>query len=124
MKQAGKVWYTYLTNILINELLLVQSRYDPCVLWRRRCIIVIYTDNTIITGADEDEIDFMIGEIKKRFDITVEEFVDNFIGVNIERSEQGIVLTQPKLIQSILDDLGLVEKAKIEEIPALSSKIL
>jgi Reverse transcriptase (RNA-dependent DNA polymerase) len=49
-KQAGRVWYKYLTNKLINELHFQQSQYDPCVLWKEGCIIVVYTDDTIITG--------------------------------------------------------------------------
>jgi hypothetical protein len=50
--------------------------------------------------------------------------VDNFIRVNIELSEQGILFTQPKLIQCMLNTLGLVDKDKEKDIPELSSKLL
>ena len=45
-KQAGKVWYDYLIIGLTKRLNFTQSRIDPCVLWRRTCILVIYTDDT------------------------------------------------------------------------------
>jgi hypothetical protein len=60
------------------------------VLWKGGRIIVIYTDDTIITGNNVDEIDRVIGEINQRFNITSEDCVNDFIAVIIEQSEQGI----------------------------------
>jgi Reverse transcriptase (RNA-dependent DNA polymerase) len=49
-KQAGRVWYRYLVDKLNNELHFQQSSYNPCILWNGVCLIVIYTDDKIITG--------------------------------------------------------------------------
>jgi hypothetical protein len=57
--------------------------------------------------------------------ITSSDNVDDFLGVNISYMDDGkINFTQPKLIQSILDDLGLVEDSVSKNIPALSITIL
>jgi hypothetical protein len=47
------------------------------------------------------------------------------LGVNIDRQTNGTInITQGKLIQSILDNLGIKDKTKSKSTPALSSKIL
>jgi Reverse transcriptase (RNA-dependent DNA polymerase) len=102
-----------------------QSKFNPCVLWNNWCLIVIYTDDTIITGSNEAMIDETISNIANLFKITSEDSANNFIGVNINKGDNGkIWLTQPKLIQSLLDDLGLTDKTKVKSTPALSSRIL
>jgi hypothetical protein len=59
------------------------------------------------------------------FNITSNDVVDDFLGVNIDRQDDGTInMTQGKLIQSILDDLGIKDDAKTKSTPALSSKIL
>jgi Reverse transcriptase (RNA-dependent DNA polymerase) len=114
-----------MTNILKTELKYTQSNYDPCVLWKSGCIIVIYTDDTIITGPSTKLIDTLIAEIGTKFKITSEDTVNDFLGVNIQRFDNGeIILSQPKLIDSIIEDLGLKTDSAIKRTPAISSKIL
>ena len=61
--------------------------------------------------------------------ITVEGQIDDFLGVNISRVNDEFHLTQPKLIQSILEELNLVAQkddapVKTKDIPMLSSKFI
>jgi Reverse transcriptase (RNA-dependent DNA polymerase) len=107
-RQAGKVWFDYLTDGLISKLGFKQSDVDPCVLWRGTCLMEIYTDDTLITGPDQNEIRKVISEISPLYEITSKEHVSDFLGVNINTSTEGhINLTQQKLIQSILTNLQL-----------------
>lgn len=95
--------------------------------WRNNTLIIIYTDDTIVTGPDTKEIDQAIADIGKKFKITSQPTVSDFLGVKIVRDipNNQILLTQPQLIQSIINDLGL-EKAKAVQkcIPALAGTIL
>jgi hypothetical protein len=52
--------------------------------------------------------------------------VSDFLGVNIKRdnSNGSIILTQQKLIKSIIEDFGLKEESTTRATPSLSSKIL
>jgi Reverse transcriptase (RNA-dependent DNA polymerase) len=77
-KQAGRVWYQYMTNILKTKLKYVQSSFDPCVLLKEGFLIVIYTDDTIIMGPSSDVIDRLIADIGQEFNITSEDSVNNF----------------------------------------------
>jgi hypothetical protein len=48
-KQAGRVWYQYLTKGL-KELGFRQSTVDECVFYKGTCVLLIYVDDTIILG--------------------------------------------------------------------------
>ena len=71
---------------------------------------VLYTDDSILAGPDEKELDQIIQEIAAAgLDITEEEGgLEDFLGVNIEKTSEGAYhLSQPQLIEQILNDLNL-----------------
>lgn len=121
-QQAGRVWNKFLTKGLLS-IGFVQSMHDECILWRGGVIIVIYTDDTIVTGKIESEVDKAISDIGK---ITHKPRVEDFLGVKIDRdADSGTVnFTQPHLIDSIISDLGLSENSTHRQIPALVSQVL
>jgi hypothetical protein len=109
-----------LVDKLKPELNFKQSKYGPCVLWNDGCLINVYTDDTIITGLNEAKIDETIAIVAGLCKITSEDSVDDFLGINVVRKEDGTTcLTQPKHMQSILDD----SDAKTKPIPVASSII-
>jgi hypothetical protein len=124
-KQAGRVWNLFLIEGLA-KIGFKQSLHDPCVFWRDYVILIIYTDDTIITGPNEGHIDRAIKQIGECFNITHKPSVEDFLGVKITRDYEAksIKYTQPHLIDSILNDLELTEKSNTRDIPALPSKIM
>jgi Reverse transcriptase (RNA-dependent DNA polymerase)/GAG-pre-integrase domain len=124
-KQAGRVWNLFLAKGL-QEIGFHQSKCDPCIFWRKQTIIVIYTDDTIVTGSDTKQIDDTIRDIANKFDITSKDEVNDFLGVKIHRDAVAgtFTLTQPQLIKSILSDLGLQGNSNGRRTPALASRIL
>ena len=126
-KDSGRVWNQYLTKKLIEEIGFKQSKVDECVFYRGKTIYLLYIDDSILAGPDEDEINQIIQDIKKaKLQITEEEDIHEFLGVNIKQTEDGsIELKQPHLIQKILEDLRLVDDdASAKIVPATPSKIL
>ena len=126
-KQAGKVWYQYVAQKLIKEVGFVQSEIDECIFYKGSVIYALYTDDSILAGPDENERKKVVQEIKNaKLDITEEGDLEDFLGVNIERREDGSVnLSQPNPIKQILKDLGLMDdKAKTKGTPCPASKIL
>jgi hypothetical protein len=85
---------------------------------------ILYTDNSILAGPDEKEIETIIKEMKQaKLNITIKGELQDFLGVNIERKEDGSIhLTQPHLIDQILKDLRLNSNSVTEKtVPASSS---
>ena len=127
-KQAGRVWNQFLVRKLVKELGFRQSSVDECAFYRGKTLYVLYTDDSLLAGPDKDEIDRVIEELqtKAKLAITVEGDLADFLGVNIDRQSDGTIhLTQPHLIDQILEDLRLKDdNVKLRTTPAASSKLL
>ena len=125
-KAASRTFYQYLSQKLIDEVGFTRSKVDECVFYRGSVMYVLYTDDSILAGPDLKEVERAIEDIKKaKLDITIEGDIQDFLGVNIDRKKDGTIhLTQPHLIDQILDDLRLEENAKTRSLPAASSRLL
>ena len=124
-RQAGRVWNQHLVNGLVNKLKFKQSTVDECVFYRGTTILMIYVDDGILCGANASEIRAIIKEMGDLFDITDEGEIDTYLGVKITRpTPDTIELTQPHLIQQILDDVGMKSNTKTKDKAAPSSTIL
>ena len=126
-KQAGRVWNRYLTKKLVNEVGFVQSKVDECIFFKGRVMYLLYTDDSILAGPSQKEINDVIAKIRKaNLDITVEGDIKDFLGVNVTRhSDRSIELTQPHLIDKILEDLGLTrDDVRTKDTPAATSTLL
>ncbi|MFN9980563.1 MAG: reverse transcriptase domain-containing protein, partial [bacterium] len=85
------------------------------VFYYRKTIFLVYTDDTILVGPDEKEIEKIVGILSKNFKVEDQGDLSDHLGVNIERRKDGkIEMTQPTLTLSILKDVGLWEKWKEE----------
>jgi hypothetical protein len=89
-------------------------------------ILVIYTDDTIVTGPCNDDVQKAVNDIGNKFNITSKPTVDDFLGVKITRNHDDgtITMTQPQLIDSILEDLHLDDKSNGKRLPAQPTKLL
>jgi hypothetical protein len=101
------VWFQYLLKKL-ESVGFEQSKHDECVFFKDRMMYVLYTDDSILAGPDQKEIEQAVQQMKEvGLDITIEGDLTDFLGVNIDRHEDDgmIHLTQPHLIHQILKDL-------------------
>jgi hypothetical protein len=125
-KQAGRIWYLHLVKKL-KECGFTQSQHDDCLFYHGNAIYVLYTDDSILAGPDDKELDAIM---KKMADsglkLTQEGNLEDFLGVKIEKCDDGSFrLTQPHLIDSILKDLRLQGPGTAtKDIPAPTSVLL
>ena len=125
-RQAGRVW----NKNLVEKLLKIgfrQSKHDECVFFKGKAMYVLYTDDSILAGPDSAELDDIMKQIRDvGLKITSEGGIEDFLGINVDKQEDGsYLLTQTRLIDSILDDLGLNKKNVATKMtPTASSKIL
>ena len=63
-KQAGRVWYNYMSAIIITKVSFKQSKVDEFIFYKRKFMYVLYNDNYIRAGPDEYELNGIIGKIK------------------------------------------------------------
>jgi hypothetical protein len=106
-KQAGRVWYLHLRKNLL-KLGFNQSEHDECVFYYGKTIFIVCTDDTILLGPDQQEIDTLVKRLGKTFKIEDQGELSDYLGIKIERKSDGTLeWTQPTLTQSILKDLKL-----------------
>ena len=125
-KQAGRVWNKHLVSKL-ETAGFTQSSTDACVFYKGNCIYVLYTDDSILCGPDDAELDQIVQDLRNTgLDLTVEGDIGDFLGVKITTQPNGaILMTQPHLIDNILRDLRLdKDNVATKETPAPVSTIL
>ena len=124
--QAGRVWNQYLVDKLAT-VGFEQSKIDECVFYRGNCLYILYTDDSILIGPSDDELDKTIAAMQSTgLKLTVEGKLDDFIGVNIEKRSDGTFhLSQHRLIEQILNDMRLSStNVNAKQTPAMVSKNL
>ena len=123
-KQAGRVWNEYLHEGLV-DLGFTQSGVDRCVYFQNGHVFLVYVDDGIIAGPSKAYIEKIIKELGERFDVQDEGELSDYLGVNVDRMEDGrIKLSQPQLIQQIIEDLNFRGATKIKSTPAASTVTL
>ena len=131
-KQAGRVWNEHLHEGLLARGF-IQSEVDMCLYYHKLhdVNLLIYTDDGILTGKSDADIDKVIALMSqpagklRPFDMTDEGNLTDYLGVKVEHLDDGsIKLSQPHLIQQVLDDLGFNERTKGKDTPAKSTERL
>jgi hypothetical protein len=127
LRQAGRLWNKHLIGKL-KQVGFVASQINECLFYKGQSVFVLYTDDSILTGPDSKELDSIIEEMKKAgLDLTVEGDIADFLGVKIEKSQDGksFSLTQPHLIEDNIKELRLdSDKTAIKRTTGASSKSL
>lgn len=124
-KHASWVWYQYLVKGLL-ELGFKQSKVDKCVFYYGSSILLVYVDDSILMGPDDKELQKLVSTLSKHFEIQEEGDLCDYLGINIVKHEDGsLTLTQPQLIDSILQDLKLDQgNVNLRLTPAFKTVIL
>ena len=84
----------------MKELRFTRSTVEKFVFYRGKTVYNLYTEDSILTGTDQDKIDQIIEDLNRvKIVLIVEGDLQDFLGVKIERKGDGnINLTQPNLI--------------------------
>lgn len=129
-RNSGLLWYLHLTEALTN-LGYKKSKFDDCVWYKGGLIFAFYVDDGIFYHKDKKMIDKAIKELqiakktKKKLVLEDQGDVTDYLGLNFEKTKDGkIKMTQPHLIDQILEEVNLHDKTFSKPIPASPTKIL
>ena len=83
---------------------------------------MVYVDDTIFFSKDSSKVDKVISNLKKlNFELTDKGDVEAFLGVQVEQLEDGTIkMSQPDLINRVIEALGLDNQSKQHKTPAVS----
>eukprot|EP00957_Ditylum_brightwellii_P169816 12925695-Ditylum_brightwellii.AAC.1 len=90
-----------------------QCEADHCVWKKDGLVIIVYVDDCLIFGNSKDEVDKIVEELGKRFDITDEVTnAEEYLGVKINLNKDGSFrMYQPHLMQRIIHTIPGMENA-------------
>ena len=106
--RAPRLWFEHLFRALL-KLGFVQSKHDPCLLYKKGLMAVFYVDDAGIAAKDHKDIDSLIKSLHSAgFELTVEGSFTEFLGIKFTENKNGtITLTQKGLIDKIIKATGL-----------------
>ncbi|BBG92782.1 transposable element gene [Prunus dulcis] len=124
LKQASRTWFRRFSSA-IQDIGFQQSRADYSLFTLVRgnsiTMILLYVDDMIITGNDEQEIQNLKQFLNGCFRIKDLGLLKYFLGVEVARSKDGISICQRKYTLDILEEAGLlgVKPTKVPMEPEL-----
>ena len=85
--------------------------------------LIIYVDDMIITGNDDEEIIDLQKHLSGEFEMKNLGGLKYFLGIEVARSKQGIFLSQRKYILDLLTETGML-KCKPADTPIAQNEKL
>ena len=123
-KQVGWVWNQHLNSKLLS-IGFAQSSYNDCLYFRGKTIFAIYVDDGIFASPETKDIDEAIHKLcKSNCNIDDQGNLNDYLGVNVRVTDDGILLTQPHLIDQIIEDTSISTRTQDKLTTAPSTKIL
>lgn len=80
-----------------------RSEYDYCMYYKNDCWMLIYVDDILIIGNGDD----IIKELKQKFNAKNLGKMERFLGMEIQRNEDTIIIKQTNMIEKILQKFNM-----------------
>ena len=106
-KDAGKTWHDYLKKGLEDEGW-KPSNIDNCLFTKDGIILVLYIDDAVLTSPSKQLIMKEIKSLQESYVLTDKGELKDYLGTCFNRRPDGsIKFTQPRMIEQVLDIIGL-----------------
>ena len=112
LKQAPRAWFERFSSV-VSAAGFTPSEHDPALFVhtspRGRTLILLYVDDMLITGDDQEYITFVKEHLCDQFMMSDLGSLSYFLGIEIDSTAAGYYLSQSKYIQDLLARSGLTD---------------
>ncbi|RVX06351.1 Retrovirus-related Pol polyprotein from transposon RE2 [Vitis vinifera] len=113
LKQSPRAWFGRFSSV-VQEFGMLRSTADHSVFYHHnslgQCIyLVVYVDDIVITGSDQDGIQKLSNIFLPHFQTKDLGKLKYFLGIEIAQSSSGVVLSQRKYALDILEETGMLD---------------
>ncbi|KAJ9709547.1 hypothetical protein PVL29_001161 [Vitis rotundifolia] len=113
LKQSPRAWFGRFSSV-VQEFGMLRSTADHSIFYHhnslRQCIyLVVYVDDIVITGSDQDGIQKLKQHLFTHFQTKDLGKLKYFLGIEIAQSSSGVVLSQRKYALDILEETGMLD---------------
>ena len=109
--QSPRAWFDRFRRVII-QIGYKQSNADHTLFYKRNgdklVIMIVYVDDIVITGNDDQEIVKLKMQLAKEFEVKDLGQLRYFLGIEVSRSAKGIYLSQRKYILDLLAETGMM----------------
>ena len=121
LKQAAYNWFELLKSGL-EARGFKTCESDQCVFVRHDAMILTYVDDCIILCKEDSIADEIIRSLERgneNFDFTDDGDLERYLGMNLTREDGKINITQPHLINRIIEAVGFDASVNSKPVPAV-----
>lgn len=113
-------WFPYRTEGLLAHGF-KQSDHEPCLYLFSHCIMIVYTDDCLIFPKEDVTINSLIKSLNTTYLLEDQGTVSDYLGIQIVKNctSKQIHMSQPGLIDSILQDLHLIAGSHTKDTTAM-----
>ncbi|KAJ9701155.1 hypothetical protein PVL29_006480 [Vitis rotundifolia] len=113
LKQSPRPWFGRFSSV-VQEFGMLRSTANHSVFYHHnslgQCIyLVVYVDDIVITGSDQDGIQKLKQHLFTHFQTKDLGKLKYFLGIEIAQSSSGVVLSQRKYALDILEETGMLD---------------
>ena len=112
LKQSPRAWFSRFSSV-VQEFGMIRSAADHSVFYHHsstgQCIyLIVYVDDIIITGSDQDGIQKLKQHLFNHFQTKDLGKLKYFLGIEVAQSNSKVVISQRKYTVDILTDTGML----------------
>lgn len=126
LKQAPRAWYSRLISKL-QALGFVPSKADISLFFfnkgKHRIFVLVYVDDIIVASSSQEATNALIKDLEQEFALKDLGDLHYFLGIEVSRQKNGLVLTQERYASEILQRVGMT-KCKPADTPLSTSEKL
>ena len=117
LKQSPRAWFGRFTEVM-KKYGYRQSNSDHTLFHKKRegkiTCLIIYVDDMILTGDDEEEIILLKKNLFTEFEMKDLGLLRYFLGIEVLRSKKGIFINQRKYVLDLLAETGMLDCKPVE----------
>ncbi|KAI3729444.1 hypothetical protein L6452_18102 [Arctium lappa] len=118
LKQTSRQWNTKFSNFMLS-IGFSQSRSDYSLFHKGHgqdfVALLVYVDDIIFTGASKCGIAKLKDQLSNTFKLKDLGDLKFFLGLEVIRSEEGILLSQRRYVLQLLEDSGMLASKPVKE---------
>jgi histone deacetylase 1/2 len=126
LKQAPRAWYARLCKKLI-QLNFTPSKGDTSLFYYNKgghiLFVLIYVDDIIVASSSEEATNVLLTDLEKHFALKDLGNLHYFLGIEVKRLNDGLVMSQTRYATDILKRAGM-DKSKAVDTPLSPSEKL
>jgi histone deacetylase 1/2 len=126
LKQAPRAWYARLCKRL-QLLGFIPSKADTSLFhysWGNHSLFVlVYVDDIIVANSSQDATDALLRDLQKDFALKDLGDLHYFLGIEVKKSSEGLVLMQERYATDVLSRSGMDKAKPVETLLSTAEKL-